>query len=163
MGVYSSVVGSTKVEFPLQLSLTTGQSALLVSTGGYAVPFIAVSLGFKDLDNKLVSVLMAAVWLAAFGLAIWWMFHKLRGLYTRREARAIATAFGVFTPVSLGVALVLSEISGGYGEWLVGHPWGGLAGAFVGTVAITALLDFIVCWIVLRVTRLTMSLVGSPQ
>jgi hypothetical protein len=151
------------MEFPLQLSLATGQSALLVSTGGYAVPFIAVSMGFKGLDNKLVDVLMAAVWLVAFGLAIWWMFHKLRSLYTRREARAIATAFGVFTPVSLVLALVLSEISGGYGEWLVGHPWGGLAGAFVGTVAITALLNFIVCWIVLTITRLTINLEGSPQ
>jgi hypothetical protein len=151
------------MEFPLQLSLTTGQSALLVSTGGYAIPFIAVSMGSKDLDNKLVDVLMAAVWLVAFGLAIWWMFHKLRALYTRREARAIATAFGVFTPVSLVLALVLSEISGGYGEWLIGHAWGGLAGAFVGTVAITALLNFIVCWIVLTVTRLTMTLEGSPR
>jgi hypothetical protein len=151
------------MEFPLQLSFTTGQSALLVSTGGYAVPFIAVSIGFKELDNKLVDVLMAAVWLGAFGLAIWWMFHKLSALYTRREARAIATAFGVFTPVSLVVALVLSEISGGYGELLVGHPWGGLAGAFVGTLAITALLNFIVCWIVLSVTRLTISLEGSPR
>jgi hypothetical protein len=151
------------MEFPLRLSLTTGQSALLVSTGGYAVPFIAVSMGFKDLDNKLVDVLMAAVWLAAFGLAIWWMFHKLRALYTRRQARAIATAFGVSTPVALVSALVLSEISGGYGEWLIGHAWGGLAGAFVGTVAITALLNFIVCWIVLTVTRLTISLEGSPR
>jgi len=120
-------------------------------------------MGFKDLDSKLVDVLMAAVWLVAFGLAIWWMFHKLRALYTRREARAIATAFGVFTPVSLVLALVLSEISGGYGEWLIGHAWGGFAGAFVGTVAITALLNFIVCWIVLTVTRLTISLEGSPR
>jgi hypothetical protein len=151
------------MEFPVQLSLTTGQSALLVSTGGYVVPFIAASLGFKGLDNKLVDVLMTAVWLAAFGLAIWWMFHKLRALYTRREARAMAIAFGVFTPVSLGLALVLSEISGGYGEWLIGHPWGGLAGAFVGTVAITALLNFIVCWIVLSLTRLTVSLEGLPR
>ena len=151
------------MEFPVQLSLTTGQSALLVSTGGYVVPFIAVSLGFKNLDNKLVDVLMASVWLVAFGLAIWWVFHKLRALYTRREARAIATAFGVFTPVSLVLALVLSEISGGYGEWLVGQPWGGLAGAFVGTVAITALLNFIVCWIVLRLTRLTIGLEGLPK
>jgi hypothetical protein len=151
------------MEFPVQLSLRTGQSALLISTGGYVVPFIAVSTGLKDLDNKLVEVLSATVWLVAFGLAIWWMFHKLCALYTRREARAIATAFGVFTPVSLGLALVLSEISGGYGEWLVGHPWGGLAGAFVGTVAITSLLNFIVCWIVLRLTRLTIGLEGLPR
>jgi hypothetical protein len=151
------------MEIPVQLALTTGQSALLVSTGGYVVPFIAVSMGFKDLINKLVEVLFATVWLVALGLAIWWMFHKLRSLSTRREARAIATAFGVFTPVSLVLALVLSEISGGYGEWLVGHPWGGLAGAFVGTVAITALLNFMVCWIVLRLTRLTIGLEGLPR
>jgi hypothetical protein len=148
------------MEFPLQLSLTTGQSTLLVSIGGYAVPFIAISLGFKSLDNKLVDVLMVAVWLGAFGLAIWWMFHKLRAVYTRRQARAIATAFGVITPVSLAAALALSEISGGYGEGLIGRPWGGLAGAFVGTVAITALLNFTVCWIVLTVTRLTERLAG---
>jgi hypothetical protein len=151
------------MEFPLRLSLTTGQSALLVSIGGYAVPFIAVSAGFKGPDNKIMGALMATVWLVAFGLAIWWMFHKLRVLYTRREARAIATAFGVFTPVSFVLALVLSEISGGYGERLIGHAWGGLAGAFVGTVAITALLDFIVCWIVLTVTRLTIGHEGSPR
>jgi len=156
------LIGSRKpkMEFPVQLSLTTGQSALLVSTGGYVVPFIAISLGFENLNKKLVDALIAAVWLVAFGLAVWWMFHKLRAFYTRREARAIATAFGVFTPVSLVLALLLSEISGGYGEWLVGHPWGGLAGAFAGTNAITALLNFIVYWIVLRVTRLTVSLYG---
>jgi hypothetical protein len=151
------------METPVQLSLTTGQSALLVSTGGYVVPFVVVFIGFKDRDNKLVEVLSATVWLVAFGLAIWWMFHRLRVFYTRREARAIATAFGVFTPVSFVLALALSEISGGYGEWLVGHPWGGLAGAFVGTVALTALLNFIACWIVLRVTRLTVSLEGLPR
>lgn len=151
------------MEFPLQLSLTTGQSALLVSTAGYAVPFIAVSMGFKDLDNKLVDALMIAVWLVAFGTSIWWMFHRLRAIYTRREARAISTAFGIFTPVSLVLALVLSDTSGGYAEWLIGHAWGGLAGAFVGTVAITALLNFIVCWIVLTVTRLTIILEGSPR
>ena len=148
---------------PVQLLFTIAESVLLVSAGGYAVPFIAVSIGFKDLDNKLVDALMVVVWLFMFGLAIWWTFRKLRSLYTRREARAIATAFGIFTPVSLVVALVLSEISGGYGEWLIGHPWGGLAGAFTGTFAITALLNFIVCWIVLRLTRLTMSLEESPR
>lgn len=58
------------MEFPLQLFVTTSQSALLISTGGYADPFIAVSLGFKDLDKKLVGVLLIAGWLVAFGLAI---------------------------------------------------------------------------------------------
>ena len=151
------------MEFPVQLSVTIGQSALLVSTGGYVVPYIVVCLGFKDLDNKFVEALSATIWLVAFGLAIWWMFHKLRAHYTRRETRAISIAFGVFTPVSLVLALVLSETSGGYGEWLVGRRWGGLAGAFVGTVAITALLNFIVCWIVLRVTRVAISLEGLPR
>ena len=152
-----------KMKIPVQLLFTTGQSALLVSTGGYVVPFVTASLGVKNLDNKLVDVLMATVWLFAFGLAIWWMFHRLRAPYTRREARAMAIAFGVLTPAWLALALVLSEISGSYGERLVGHPWGGLAGAFVGTVVVTAFLNFVVCWIVLGVTRLTTSAESLPR
>src|SRR6266851_1430785 len=47
-------------------------------------------------------------------LAASWVFRKLRAHYTRSEARAAAITFGVFTPVPLGISLLLGPIVGGY-------------------------------------------------
>jgi hypothetical protein len=75
------------------------------------------------------------------GIATWWIFRKLQSHYTRREARAVATAFGAFTPVSLLIAIPLAQIPGGYASFL-GGPFG-LVGAFMGVVVMTAILNFL--------------------
>jgi len=89
------------------------------------------------------------------GAAVWWASRKLRTVYPRREARALSVAFGVVTPVSLLVALAVSPMFG-YSELVLGRSFV-LVGVFVGIVALTTLLTFFVCVLVLRVTRLAIS------
>ena len=114
-------------------------------------------LGFKIAmtpgDHQILKTTM--VFLMVFlpiGIAAWWLFRKLlQGRYTRREARAVATAFGVFTPVSLAIATVLSQIPGGYAAFL-GRSFI-LIGAFAEVVVTTTILDFPVCLLTLSMTR----------
>jgi hypothetical protein len=63
-------------------------------------------------------------------------------------ARAAAIAFAIFTPVSLGVAFLLSTIVGAYSEGLAGYPLFGFLGAFV-----AALLSFLPCAFTLGIAR----------
>ena len=68
----------------------------------------------------------------------------------------MSVAFGLFTPISLFVS-ILVPIPGGYALALGGPKFLGLIGLVVGTAVTTALLSFLVCALVLRVTRLTIS------
>ena len=53
----------------------------------------------------------------------------------------MATAFGVFSPISLAVSLLLAQIGGSY------------VGSVIATFVIDTLLSFAVCLFVLRMTR----------
>jgi hypothetical protein len=77
------------------------------------------------------------------GVAACWLFRRLRPDHTRREARAAAVAFAVFTPISLIVAMPLAEITGGYAGFL-GHAFG-FVGALAGNVAVTTAVSFVCC------------------
>jgi predicted permease len=57
----------------------------------------------------------------------------------------VSIAFGVFTPISLTVSMVVGEMSGG--------PFGAI-GAFAGALLVTAFLTVFVCALVLQVTKL---------
>jgi len=136
------------------LFIVVGEAALMTTTGYIAL--VLGVLGFKIVTTLgEPQILKAAIgFLLVFlptGFATWWIFRKLQARHTRREARAVATAFGAFTPVSLGIAMVLSEITGGYAAFL-GRPFG-LVGAFVGVVVMTAILNFLVCLFTLSMTR----------
>jgi hypothetical protein len=86
------------------------------------------------------------------GIVARWMFRRLQAHCTKREARAVAIAFTVLAPVSFGIAILLSEISGGYAELLLGSPFA-LVGAFAGIVAIATIVNFVLCLFTLRFTR----------
>ena len=68
----------------------------------------------------------------------------------------MSIAFGLFTPISLGVS-ILMPIPGGYAMAPGVPEFLGLIGLVVGTAVTTALISFLVCALVLRVTRLTIS------
>jgi hypothetical protein len=74
-------------------------------------------------------------------IAVWWLFRKLQSRYSKREVKAVATAFGVFSPISLAVSLLLAQIGGSY------------VGSVIATFVIDTLLSFAVCLFVLRMTR----------
>ena len=147
-----------------RLFVIVGKAALIVTAGCFAMAWSSILLGI-DTDLKPVRAEILGV-LACFipvGLATAWMLRKLLTVYPKREARAVSIAFALFTPISLVVSLVLAEITGGYAEALAGRPSFGLIGAIVGTMAITALLSFLVCALVFRVTRLTISVEQSTD
>src|ERR1700722_7446623 len=138
-----------------RLPLIVGKAAPIVAAGCFAVIFVSMLLGVNPDSKPLVREILGA--LACFlpiGVATAWVFRKLRTVYSRREARAMSIAFCLFTPISLGASLVLSEITGGIAEAIAGERYFGLIGAFVGTVIVTALLSLLVCSLVLRSTRL---------
>ena len=80
-------------------------------------------------------------------------FKKLRPNYSARMARKGAIAFGVFMPVSWGVAFPLSTLSGAALGDRAGIHFFGLVGAFVGVVTVTALLSLVPCAFTLWVDR----------
>jgi hypothetical protein len=103
---------------------------------------------------RFVQVSIQAVMvLTPIGVAVWWIFKKLRPNYSARTARKGAMAFGVFTPVSWGVAFPLSALVGGYSEFWTGHSFFALVGAFVGVVTMTALLSLVPCAFTLWIER----------
>jgi hypothetical protein len=143
----------------IRLSVVVGKAAVIVVAGAYALVLATMAFRIDGDARPTVGILIgiSAVFLPT-GAAIWWMSRTLRTVFQRREARAISTAFAIFAPISLGVAFVLSEITGSYGELIGGRPVFGLVGALLGTALVTALLSFLVCAAVLRVTRLRISL-----
>lgn len=144
-----------------RLSVIVGIAAV-IATAGSCVLMLAIFLfGFNpDVRSGVSEIFVAVAVFLPIGVATAWMFRKLRTVYPRREARAVSTAFGIFTPVSLVVGVVLAEIPGGYAEMLAG-PHFVLIGVFVGVVIVTGLLSFLVCVLVLRVTRLIISVEQS--
>ena len=141
-----------------RLFVIVGKAALIVTTGCFALVLASMMLGFKPdikpIEGQILGVVACFIPIA---VATAWIYRKLRAVYPRREARALSTAFGLFTPISLVISLVLAEITGGYAEFLAGRRFFGLIGAFMGAVLITAFLSFLVCSLVLRVTRLSQS------
>jgi hypothetical protein len=84
------------------------------------------------------------------------MFRTLQTYFTRREARAVATAFAALSPVWLGITILLG--GGGYAADFLGSPFGrvgAFAGVFGGFIVVAALVSFTLCLITLRITRLT--------
>jgi hypothetical protein len=113
--------------------------ASLVGTLGFFT-FVFLSMPFK-IESFAAEGLLAAFWVCIpFGIATWWMFRQLSTRYSKREAKAVTTAFAVSTPVSFGVSLVLAQLGGSF------------IGALICTIAISTLLSFAVCLLVLRMT-----------
>src|SRR6266851_2799492 len=144
-----------------RLSVIVGKAALILTSGFCALMLGIFSLGLNPrLKSVGVGILVAVAVFLPIGVATGWMFRKLRTVYPRREARAVSTAFGVFTPISLVVSVVLAQIPGGYAEMLAG-PHFAMIGVFVGLVVVTGFPSFLVCALVLRVTQLIVSVEQS--
>lgn len=84
-----------------------------------------------------------------------WIFRKLQAEYTRREARAAAITFGVFTPVPLAISLLLGPIVGGYtGIFLrTESRLVAFSGAVMGIVVMIALVTFVTSLLAVWITR----------
>jgi hypothetical protein len=137
-----------------RLSVIVGKAAFIVAAGLCALMLGIFSLGFDPQAKSVwLEILVVGAVFLPIGVATGWIFRKLKTVYSHREARAVSTAFGVFTPVSLVVSVFLTEITGGYAEMLAG-PHAALIGVFAGLVVLTGFLSFLVCILVLRVTQL---------
>ena len=138
----------------LRLLAITG-TASLITTGIYFGLIIALLplLQGPHPPRVVQVIVLPVVVLAPVIVAAWWIFKKLRSNYPPRAARATAIVFGLFTPVSLGVALPLSLLVGAYSEGLGGHPAFGLVGAIIGMVIMTAMLVVVPCAFALWITH----------
>lgn len=82
----------------------------------FTAVLVALPLKIVLTAGMMTSLAIASTFLPA-GIAALWMVRKLRRYLTRREARAVATAFAMFTPISIGIAMVLSEVAGAYASF----------------------------------------------
>jgi hypothetical protein len=145
-----------------RLFVIVGKAVLIAAGGLFALVLTLSRFGFNpDHKSAWAEILVLAACLLPLGVATAWMFRRLRTVYPQREARAVSIAFGVFTPISLGVSMVLAEITGGYADILVRWRFSGAVGAFTGAVVIAAFLSFLLCSLVLRITKLAISVEQS--
>lgn len=140
-----------------RLFVIVGRAALIAAGGLFALVLTLSRFGFNaDHKSAWAEILVLVACFLPLGVATAWMFRKLRTVYSRREARAVSIAFGIFTPISLGVS-ILVPIPGGYALAPDVPKFLGLVGLVVGTALTTSVLSFLVCALVLRVTRLTIT------
>lgn len=141
----------TRVVF--RLLAITGTASLITTSIYFGLIIALLPLLQRPHPHRVVQVIMlSVVVLAPAIVAAWWISTRLRSNYPPRAARATAIVFGLFTPVSLGVALPLSLLAGAYSEGIGGKPAFGLVGAIVGIVVMTAMLGFVPCAFALWIT-----------
>jgi hypothetical protein len=133
------------------LLLTIGQAVLMVMA-----PQVAFACRLTQDSNE--GTLRNVVFLGLIGLATWWMFRKLQPHYSRREAKALAATFVVFSPISSiaayfawGIAYGRIDQLSGYRltDLLADRPFLGLGTASVAMFLVVVILDFAVCEAVL--------------
>ena len=140
-----------------RLLVIVAKAAFIVTAGFCALMLGVYSLRFDPQAKSVaLGILAAAAVFLPIGVATGWIFRELQTVYSRREARAISTAFALFSPISLSISIILAEISGGYAEMLEG-PHAVLFGVFAGLAVVTGFLNFLICVSVLRVTQLIIS------
>jgi drug/metabolite transporter (DMT)-like permease len=137
-----------------RLLVIVGKAALIAAGGNFAVVLTLSRIGFNpDHKSTWLGIFVLVACLLPLGLAMVWTHRKLRTVYQPRGARAASIAFSLFTPISLLVSIVV-PIPGAYALDIGGPKFLALIGFVLGTVVTTALLSFVVCVLVLRVTRL---------
>ena len=140
-----------------RMLIVVGEAALMVAVG--CCTLIPILVRSPSLSNPPTSLQTIATILAVAvptGLATWWVFRKLQPYFSRREARAVAIAFAVFTPVALAIALLLYAIPGSIAAPLLSKSrFGFLAALLVGIALMTALLSFSACALALWIMRRT--------
>jgi MFS family permease len=116
---------------------------------------LAALLQTPSVPRVVQGVGVAVTVLLPICLAAFWIFRKLQAEYTRREARAAAITFGVFTPVPLAISLLLGPIVGGYTGIFLGTEsrWVAFSGAVMGIVVMIALVAFVTSLLAVWITR----------
>jgi len=139
----------------LRLFLIMGQAAAIVTAAYFALILIAVWPIAAHASVAVQAITGSVGVLAPICFASWWAFHRLQSCYARREARSAAITFGVFTPVPLGIGLLLGPIVGGYTGNFFGTESGLIAfsAAVLGIVVIIALMTFVPSLLALWITR----------
>ena len=135
------------------LFIVVGKAAL-ITTAGCFVPLVGLKIALTRNEQGILWMIAVVL---SIGIATWWIFRELQAGCTRREVRAAATTFAILTPVSLGIAIVLSQFPGGYAEMFLGSSFV-LVGVVVGIIAMTTILNFLQClltlWMTSRIIKL---------
>jgi hypothetical protein len=140
------------------LLLTIAQAVLMVMAPQVALAFRLFVLRAAQDSNE--GMLRSVVFLGLIGLATWWVFRKLQPRYSRREAKALAATFVVFSPISSIAAYFAWEIAYGRIDQVSGYrltdlladrPFLGLGTSSVAIFLVVVILDFAVCEAVLWV------------
>jgi hypothetical protein len=154
----------SKISATVQLFIAVLKGTLIIFVGWVALLLGAYRLGLNgDRKSTAVAVLIILIFILPNVVGDVWMFRKLLTIQPRREARAMSIAFSLCTPIFLGVSMIFGEISGSYSEALGGRPIFGPIGAFGGAFVFTAFLSFLVCALVLRVTKLAIDVEGTTD
>jgi hypothetical protein len=144
----------------LRFSVIVGK-ATFVATSGMLVlislAFLVPSLKLEPKATIVKLLALAAEVVLPITTAAWWMFPKLAAIYPRREARAVATTFGIFGPIGLSLGIVLGGPLGAFALSLYAHQALVLVGVYLGASAIAAASLLAVCALALRITRLAIS------
>lgn len=129
-------------------------TASIITTGIYfgIVILLIPAIGNEALPGPVRLLVLTTLLVAPAGIGALWLSKRLRPSYPRRAARAVATAFAISVPLSLGVAFPVSALAGAYAEGLTGYPFLGLAGAAASVALLAALLSYLPCSIALWVS-----------
>jgi hypothetical protein len=136
---WGRVQGCESVKRTLRLLGFIAEASLIVAAGFFAPAVIEAEILVRPGVSPHVPSSAWAI-LPSTGLAAWWLFRKLKLLYSRAEAYSGAITFGLFAPIAALVATPFAQIPRDYAS-LLGSSFG-LAGAFAGVVAITIVLTF---------------------
>jgi hypothetical protein len=138
----------------LRLFIAIAEAALMVTGACFVLVLATFKLAVTQNEEMILGVTIAAI---SAGLASWWIFRKLKEHNPGREALAAAIAVAVLTPVTLGIAMVLSPIFGGYaGAFSTDRL--AFPGAVVGIVVIYTIANFALVAFVLCIMRIERNL-----
>lgn len=149
-----------------RLFTVIGQAAFLLTGAGFLLTVVSFLLlvppsvrsgPLPSVPSVGEAITLIVVMVGPPALGFWWIFRKLRTEYPRGQALGAAIAFAVFSPVPLGIGLVLSPIIGDYtGIFLgTGSRLVAYSAAVLGIVVMIALMTFIPTLLAMWITRHT--------
>jgi MFS family permease len=98
--------------------VTSAQAAFFLTVTSWAFVLLFLRFAPAAPTHRGISIAVAVVLPDA--LATRWIFRRLRSHRSRDNARRAATAFAISAPAALAVSYPLSELVGGYAEWILG-------------------------------------------
>jgi hypothetical protein len=125
----------------IALLIDIGMASLITAIGWFVPVLISLhfSVPLTHHEEYLAGLALVTIPSGAAGCCL---YLRLRGRYRKRDAKKLSIGFAIFTPVSLGVSMVLAPIAGGYAELFLG-PSFILPSVFTSIVVIMTLLSFL--------------------